>query len=147
MKDITRIIVPVDLERHTDKLVEYATYLSNRLSAQTTFLHVNESAATGDMLLGSSSFNDLDAQRKEKADQLMANLVEDNSEKCPACTGEVVKGDTVDEIVAYAKNQKADLIVIGTHGTRGLEKILLGSVAERVLKRAHCPTLIINPYK
>ena len=58
-----------------------------------------------------------------------------------------MKGDTVYEIVAYAKNQKADLIVIGTHGTRGLEKILLGSVAERVLKRAHCPTLIINPYK
>ena len=41
----------------------------------------------------------------------------------------------------------ADLIVLGTHGSRGIEKILLGSVAERVLKRAACPVLVVNPYR
>ena len=58
-----------------------------------------------------------------------------------------VVGDPVDEIVQIAGAKKSDLIIIGTHGTKGLEKILLGSVAERVLKRADCPVLIMNPFK
>jgi coenzyme F420-reducing hydrogenase alpha subunit len=47
----------------------------------------------------------------------------------------------------YAKNQHADMVIIGTHGARGLEEILLGGVAERVLKRIHCPCLVMNPYR
>jgi nucleotide-binding universal stress UspA family protein len=39
------------------------------------------------------------------------------------------------------------MIIIGTHGSKGIEKLLLGSVAERVVKNAHCPTLVMNPFK
>ena len=59
----------------------------------------------------------------------------------------ILNGEVVDEIVNFAKEQGADLIVLGTHGAKGLEKILLGKVAERVLQKAHCPCLIMNPYK
>ena len=52
----------------------------------------------------------------------------------------------MDSIVAYAKEKEADLIIIGTHGRKGIEKIMLGSVAERVIKHAPCPTLIYNPH-
>ena len=59
----------------------------------------------------------------------------------------VLRGDTVDAIIEYVEEKKIDLIIMGTHGAKGIEKILLGSVAERVLKRVSCPTLIFNPYK
>jgi nucleotide-binding universal stress UspA family protein len=59
----------------------------------------------------------------------------------------VVTGDPVDRITEIAKEKNSDLIIISTHGAKGLEKILLGSVAERVLKRAHCPVLVMNPFK
>ncbi|MCK9294597.1 MAG: universal stress protein, partial [Desulfobulbaceae bacterium] len=57
----------------------------------------------------------------------------------------VVIGDTVDTILDEAKSY--DTIIIGTHGYRGLEKILMGSVAERVVKNSPCPVLVYNPYK
>ncbi|MBV5318446.1 MAG: universal stress protein, partial [Desulfobulbaceae bacterium] len=50
-------------------------------------------------------------------------------------------------IVEYAEKQATDLIIMATHGAKGIEKILLGSVAERVVKRASCPILLFNPYK
>ena len=56
-------------------------------------------------------------------------------------------GPAGETIAKVAESGKYDLIVMGTHGARGIEKILLGSVAERVLKRAACPVLIVNPYR
>jgi len=49
--------------------------------------------------------------------------------------------------VAFARDNAVDMIIMATHGAKGIEKILLGSVADRVLKRAHCPTLVFNPYR
>ena len=147
MKEIAQIIVPVDLGSQTDKLVEFAIYMANKLSSKISFIHVNESSAMGDMMMGSPSFEDLDKKRRAKAEQMLADIVEDNIGKCPNCSSEVVDGEAVAEIVAYAENQKAGMIIISTHGTKGLEKILLGSVAERVVKKAPCPTMVVNPFQ
>ena len=77
----------------------------------------------------------------------MADFLEGLKAKCPGCEGVVLLADAADSIVALAEERKADLIIIGTHGAKGIEKVLLGSVAERVLKRAGCPTLVYNPYR
>jgi nucleotide-binding universal stress UspA family protein len=63
------------------------------------------------------------------------------------CSGQVKSGDVVDTVVDFARAEGADLIIIGTHGAKGLEKILLGSVAERVVKRAGCAALLYKPQK
>ena len=147
MKDITKIVVPVDLDRHTDKLVEFAVFFANKLSSSIRFVHVVESVSTGDMMLGSPSFEPIYKEQKAKAEELMTNIVEDNRSKLADISGTVIRGEVVEEIVQFAADEKAGLIVMGTHGAKGLERILLGSVAERVLKRAHCPTLTMNPYK
>ena len=78
-------------------------------------------------------------------EQKMGNLIEDRKDNCDIREAKVVIGDTVDTIIESAKNH--DLIIIGTHGYRGLEKILMGSVAERVVKNSPCPVLVYNPYK
>jgi nucleotide-binding universal stress UspA family protein len=77
----------------------------------------------------------------------MAALIEKSSKLCPDCKGVVLNGDVADTLVEYAKENDIDLIVMGTHGAQGIEKILLGSVAERVLNRSSCPVLVFNPYK
>ena len=56
-------------------------------------------------------------------------------------------GGVIYNIDYYAENEGIDLIVMGTHGYKGFEKILFGSVAGKVVKSAPCPVLIINPYK
>lgn len=147
MQEITQVVVPVDLEKHTQKLADYAIYLAQKLDAHISFVHVVEYYSSGDMMLGSPSLELLNEERIERSKEVMENLVEDNKKNYSKIDGVVFKGDTVDTILKFADDKKADLLIIGTHGAKGLEKILLGSVAERVLKRVHCPTLMMNPYK
>jgi len=147
MNEITKIVVPVDLGKNTQTLSDYALYIGKKLDAQVTFVHVTEFFETGDMMLGSPSFSGINEERLTRAKELMANLVQDNRKLYEKIGGTVLKGDTVDTIVRFAEEENANLVIIGTHGAKGLEKILLGSVAERVLKRVHCPTLTMNPYK
>jgi nucleotide-binding universal stress UspA family protein len=146
MEKINSIVVPVDFLNSADKLVKYATYMAGELSAKIHFIHVVE-LYSGDAMLGAPYTHEYREMFLSDAKLRMDNLIADYKEQIPGCTGEVVFGDPVDKIVEYAKEKHADLIIISTHGAKGLEKILLGSVAERVLKRAHCPVLIMNPFK
>ncbi len=145
--EIKKIVSPVDFNSVTGKLVDYAMYIANRLNTEIIFCHVIEPISMGDMMLGSPSLQEFAEKKKAQIEERMANIVKDNEGKCPKCSGVIRSGDVVDEIVDFAKEQGADLIVLGTHGARGLEKILLGRVAERVMQHAHCPCLIMNPFK
>ncbi len=146
MKKINTIVVPVDFLKSADKLITYATSMAAELSANVHFIHVVE-LYSGDGMTGAPYTYEYRELFLSDAKLRMSKLYEDYKDKFPECTGEVLFGDPVDKIVEYAKGKKADLIIISTHGAKGLEKILLGSVAERVLKRAHCPVLIMNPFK
>ncbi len=146
MQKIEKIVVPVDFTKSTNKLVEYAFYMAESLQAAIHFIHV-VADYPGDAMIGAPFAQEYQdkvfAASKEKM-----NLLVDNSKKvCPGNDGEVVYGDPVDQIVEFAEKKRADLLIISTHGAKGLEKILLGSVAEHVLKKAHCPVLIMNPFK
>lgn len=147
MLNIQKIIVPVDLDKHTTQLVEYALSMARQFDAEVILLHAVEFIILGEMALGNPTYDDLNANRREEAITVLDTMVKGSADKCRAVTGKVLMGDVVDEILMCAKDEKCDLIIMGSHGKRGLEKILLGSVAERVLKNAHCPVLIMNPYR
>jgi nucleotide-binding universal stress UspA family protein len=65
----------------------------------------------------------------------------------PTCKTRVVLGDAAEEILAYINSEGVDLVIIGTHGRKGLERVFFGSVAERVVKKSPVPVLSINPYR
>lgn len=146
MQEITKIVVPLDLGTHTQKLADYALYIAEKLSAHISFIHVVEFYSSGYME-ADPSLKKINQERVERTTEVMANLIKDNKEKYPNISGIVHQGHAVESIVEYAEEEQAGLLIIGTHGSKGLEKILLGSVAERVLKRVHCPSLLMNPYK
>ena len=146
MKAIQKIIVPVDLTGSTEKLVRYAIYMAEKLAAVINFVHV-VADYPGDAMIGSPFAQEYKDKVISVSEAKMEALVQESQEKCPGCAGQVIYGDPVDQIIDFANTNNADLIIIGTHGAKGLEKILLGSVAERVLKRAHCPVLVMNPFK
>ncbi len=146
MKKVKKIVLPVDFTKSTSKLVEYALYMAECHQAVIDFFHVVPDYP-GDAMIGSpfaQEYQDKDfAASKEK----MAHLVEDSLKVCPGCKGEVVYGDPVGQIVGFADAKKADLLILGTHDATGLEKVLLGNVAEHVLRKVHCPVLIMKPVK
>ncbi len=150
MQEINHIVVPVDLDRHTEKLMEFAVDMANKLDSGISFFHgvEFEYGTMGEMVFGEYSYEELNAYRVEEAKKLLEKMTGRVAGKCrKECSSEVSFGYVVDEIINYARERQAGLIIIGTHGRRGMEKVLLGSVAERVIKNAPCPTLVMNPYR
>lgn len=66
-------------------------------------------------------------------------------EEGPRIVPHVLTGDPVREIIRIADDVEADLVIVGTHGRRGLKRLILGSVAEQVARRASCPVLVMRP--
>lgn len=144
MQTIEHIVVPVDLEDHTEKLMEFAASFAIKFNSKMTLVHVVEPFPTaGDMELGIATIKEYTDNRIQHSREFLEKL----AEPYPQSKIQILQGIIVDEIVEFAKDSSADMIVIGTHGTKGIEKLLLGSVAERVVKDAHCPTLVMNPFK
>ncbi len=146
MKEIHSIIVPIDFLEHTDQIVEYAGYIAKKFNAK---LHVIHAVEPPPSYAGYEypSIGSFDKEMLELAEKMMQELIEKNQKFLAGCERKIMRGDIVDSIIDYAEDQKADLIIIGTHGRKGLSKMWLGSVAEQVIKRAPCPTLTCNPYK
>ncbi len=146
MSKISKVVVPVDFSTNTDKVVEYALSVADKLGADVLFLHVVNDYLGHDMMLGHAAFlgmaKDLEMQAKER----MANMVIDHEGREHGVSGKVLVGDAASEIIKYAQSQKADMIIIGTHGVKGLEKILIGSTADQVAKKADCPVLLFKPF-
>lgn len=146
MKNSKQILVPVDFYQHTEKLVEFAIGVADEMKGKVIFLHVMESLMSYPGFRP-ETYKQFDAEITQHAERNMRELLSETKKKYSECTGVLLGGDVVDSIVTYVDENSIDLIIIGTHGAKGIEKILMGSVAERVLKRASCPTLIFNPYK
>ncbi len=146
MKKTEKIVVPVDFTKSSKKLIEYAWYMAQHLHATIDFVHVI-SDYPEDAMIGAPFAQEYQEKESATAQENMAGLVNDTKGICPDCSGEVVYGKPVERIVEFAENKHADLIILGTHKAKGLEKIILGNVAEHVLQKADCPVLIMNPFK
>lgn len=146
MEKVQNIVVSVDFYQHTQKLVEFSIDLANRIEGKITFVHVLEKVLPY-YDYSPESYKVFDDKLIAHAENKMEVLVGKVKGVLPETEGVVLRGEVVDSIVTYARDKKADLIIMGTHGSKGIEKILLGNVAERVLKRAPCPVLMFNPYK
>lgn len=146
MREVRQIVAPVDFNRHSDVLADYAFYMAKQLGAKLTFIHVVKQLPDYSDL-DTATFQQLEQKFVDHAEKKMAEFMEKIHRNDQGCTGEVLCGNVADTIVQYAHDKKIDLIVISTHGAQGIEKVLVGSIADRVIKDAHCPTLVFNPFK
>lgn len=146
METTQQIVVPVDFTKGTEVLVSYAISMAEKLAAVIHYVHVVQDFP-GDAMIGSPFAQDYQDKVTAVSQERMADLVENSQKSCPGSAGQVLFGDPVDHIIEFSRTKNADLIIIGSHGARGLEKMILGRVADRVLKGAHCPVLIMNPFK
>jgi len=94
-----------------------------------------------------SSINQLGKEILEGAEKKLYEFIDQYFKEYPGTKTAVVAGDASEEIINYVESQGIDLIIMGTHGRKGMDKALFGSVAERVVKTAPVPVLVVNPYK
>ncbi|HEX9859944.1 MAG TPA: universal stress protein [Nitrospirota bacterium] len=139
------ILIPVDGSEVSANAAREGLNLAGRLGSSVTFMYVVDVSiltmpdAETAMVNADIIRESIVKQGNEVVDALMA-------EAGGVKTGKlIVEGDVHEEIVRVSGERKADLIVMGTHGRRGINRLLLGSVAESVARRAHCAVLLVRP--
>lgn len=139
-----RILVPVDLSPFSAKSVTYAAELAQLTGASLTLLTViNDVFPYFDFFPVEYAAPDYFQALRQKTDEEIQTLARENARELQPSV-EVRRGYPANEIVTMAKNENFDLIVMATHGHSGIEHALLGSITEKVLRKAHCPVLVVR---
>ena len=148
MKEIKKILVPVDFSENSKKIIQSALYVAGKCQAGLDIVFVVQSFEDySGFFVPHMPIAQFEEEMVQSAERKMENFIEDNVSESAVNTAKVLSGDVAEEIIKYAEDQNIDMIVMGTHGYKGFEKVLFGSVAEKIVKTSPCPVLTINPYK
>jgi universal stress protein A len=144
---IKRILVPVDFSPNSLSALDYAVEFAKPFKASVAVLFVVEPIAYAmpDFAGGAAVIGGLLDQQQRSARTQLRRLEERYAKRRIALRALLQTGSAYQAIADTAKQTKADLIVMGTHGRTGLSHLLLGSVAERVVRAATCPVLTLHP--
>jgi nucleotide-binding universal stress UspA family protein len=144
--EIPAILAPTDFSAHSEKALRYACGLAERLGSELHLLHVlSEIIPAGpDPLLMPVMPPEYYKENEDRAKETLGRLLNPSWGSPHSLVTAVQWGSPVEAIVSYACDHRVDLIVIATHGRTGLSHVLLGSVAERIVREAPCPVLTIR---
>ena len=143
---ITRVLVPVDLSEPSHRALAFAAELADKFAASLTVLYVVPEPAPvlPDMMMPVPVAPPDDADLIAAGRQSLDAFLKGKNLSGQVPDVQVRVGTATAEILAAAKDTPADLIVLGTHGHHGLAHLLLGSVAEEVVRSAACPVLTLR---
>lgn len=146
--DIRSILLPTDFSDCGNYALSYAASLARRFGASVICVHVIEPMVPTVGYSGMTEplpIADISDQLEDSAERELPKLAE-----CEECAGleieeVIVHGEAAAEIVRVAKERQVDLIVVSSHGRKGLGRILFGSTAEAIVRHAPCPVLVVKP--
>jgi universal stress protein A len=144
MKSPKHILVPTDMSAYSLTALEYAQEISKIFQAEITLLHVfepGEPAASPELSKHDESKDDLQKRLRHH----LSRILIENKMVEQSIAIEIRYGSPAHQIVKGAKTLHADLIVMSTHGRTGFRHVMLGSVAEKVVRFSHCPVLTVKP--
>src|SRR3984893_16494976 len=140
---VKRILVPTDLTEESQKTIEFGLALAQRFGAHLTLLHVYRQSYAVQFVRGPNSSDEVWKDRMHFAGTLKS-WAENVKERFADCDAEFRDGEPGEEIVRTAKELNVDLIVISTHHYNWISRLAYGCDAERILRHASCPILIVQ---
>ena len=149
---VKTVITPVDFSDNSTLIAEYAAYLAGSFKASLVLLFVVQKFEDySGFFVPQMNVPDFEQDLFRQADEKMTAFCESIKvhaveQGVTEVSGKVLVGDVAEQIVSYADGQAYGIVAMGTHGYKGLEKIMFGSVADKVVKSASCPVMTINPY-
>jgi len=148
MPEVKKVLVPVDFSENSDKILKYAVEMAKKCEAKVVIVFVAQTFEDySDFFVPHVPVSQLENDIFESAKRKMEVFLK---ECLPADTpyeSRILAGDVAEEILNFAQSEEVDLIIMATHGYKGLEKVLFGSIAAKIVKMAHCPVLTVNPYR
>ena len=148
MPTIKKILLPLDFSEASPVLLQYASLFAEKNDAKVVIVSVAEDPFTYTGIPVEMQLIPVEDSVEQNAKKRMESFLHENKDMLPSGSENVVlAGHPAEEIVTFAAEKKMDLIIIGTHGFKGLERMIFGSVAEKVIKMSPCPVLTVNTYK
>lgn len=151
MMPFKNILIPTDFSDSANKALEYALSLAKTYQARLHLLHVFEPIIYySDAPIGMPDVVELEQGIRASAEQSLNRLVETHIRSREAEFGAIptdvilLQGNPYIEILRAAQDRAIDLIIMASHGRTGLEHILMGSVTEKVVRKAPCPVLTVR---
>ena len=143
---LQKILLPTDFSNYSAAATKYACELATKFDAELHLLHTLEThlASTRDFGMG-LDLPKYVSESKVAAEKSLTGVLDAKWAAGRKVIQAVVEGSPKLEIIQYARKQKIDLIVLSTHGRTGLSHVLMGSVAETVVRSAPCPVLTVRP--
>lgn len=139
------ILVPYDLSKYANHAFKVALDMAKKYDSKITVLTSLEGDAWHHKYYDSRADDELIKKQKKAALQYIAKLEDAANKAQVTFKFQIIKSSsTVNTIVTFARSRKHDLIVMGSHGRTGLDKIILGSVANGVVQKSKCPVLVVK---
>ena len=148
MKPFKKILFPVDLSDVSQNIAPWVIMMAERFGAQICILFVARSFEyLHSFHLAQPEIDNFALSFAKGAEEEIKKFVQNNLKEYSDCKTEIVHGDPADKIIQYTTSEEIDLVIMGTHGRKGLNLVLFGSVADRVVKMSPVPVLTVNPYR
>jgi universal stress protein A len=143
----SKILYATDYSKASARALDEAIAMAKQNGAELLVLHVIDSVppyVAAEDIGGAELYMKLEQTTQQDAETSMNKLMEKLRKLKLNAKSLLLRGTPPEQIVRTAKNRRANLIVIGTHGRTGLSKLLMGSVANKVVSTAHCPVLSVH---
>ena len=147
MKKFKKILFPIDFSEVSSEIVPYVISLADKLKAEVHIIFVVRRLENcRSIFVSHAAVENFEMEIVLGAETKMDKFVEAFFNSIIRPKTKILIGDIIEEIIKYIKTKGIDLVIIGTHGRKGMDRILLGSIADRVIKSAPVPVLSVNPY-
>jgi nucleotide-binding universal stress UspA family protein len=148
MKAFGRILFPVDLSEISPKIAKVAAMMTRTFDAE---LHLLFVARVFEYLTSiyvpHPSIDNFHKEIMDGAEKRLAEFRDEHFKDFAKVQWAVRGGDIAEEIISYVREQYVDLLILGTHGRKGIDRVVFGSVADRVAKMSPVPVLLVNPHR
>ncbi len=143
--NIQRILVPIDFSEHSKNALKYAIPFAQKFKASIDLIYVVEPTIyPADFSFGQIGFPNIEEEMRTRGSAELENLITKEVAGKVISRKIVRTGKPFYEINQYALEENISLIIIATHGHTGMEQILFGSTAEKVVRKAPCPVLVVR---
>ena len=147
MKNFKKILFPIDFSEVSPEIVPYVISMADKFNAEVHIIFVVRQLENyRSIFVSHGAVENFEMEIVLGAETKMDEFVKEFFKSIIRPKTKILIGDIVEEIIKYIKAKGIDLVIIGTHGRKGMDRIILGSIADRVIKSAPVPVLSVNPY-
>jgi len=143
--ELRKILVPIDFSDYSKKALHYAIPFARQFRATVYLLYVVEPTIyPADFSFGQIGMPNVENELRTKGEQELRELISNEIKGAVPAEAFVKVGLPFVEVVSFAKDEKIELIIVATHGHTGVEHVLFGSTAEKIVRKAPCPVLVVR---